>query len=498
MAALFALLSFALFSCSNMSGGGSSSSKNSYPVVRFVANMQSDLATAPQKISGLVSASAGTESSFNDGISRSAMPEIAIDAEAGAGVKYYVEAVTGTEGTDSYIRHFVYGNSSTLELGLESGKTWSVTCGIGEIEIASDLDGNESAGVQTVYMSDNDPSVTISPDNPVYTKTFGLKPSTDGSGNVYLEMTVPDSAGVKTFCSESALAKTLTVSSNTATLSATEVKSGIYDVTFIVYQHDDASGNDLPVYCSVQTINVFDNMTTRVWRPDGGAISDTGAFIVDSAAIESFKQSVFYVGSTGLGLAPADTNSGTPFEPLATMDAAFARINLNANAREYTIFVCGTVEGYGASISLDSSNAKSLLITGYGETQAVLDGKVGATPIWFGSVLDITSTGVPVAIKNVKVTGGNTVYDEDFYVGGDGGGININGDSSSEFRIDGCLITGNKAQSGAGVAVYGAKLKITNTTISSNIADIVNNQGCGGGLCATGDAEVTIGTGCVI
>lgn len=106
---LFALALFAatLFSCSNASGGYDSSSKNSYPVVRFVANMQSDFAAAPQEISGLVSASAGTESFCDDGISRSAMPDVEITFGSDIGVKYYVEAVTGTKGTDSYKRHFV-------------------------------------------------------------------------------------------------------------------------------------------------------------------------------------------------------------------------------------------------------------------------------------------------------------------------------------------------------------------------------------------------------
>ena len=114
----WAFFGVALFSCSNASGGYDSSSSNrkSYPVVRFVANMQSDFAAAPQEISGLVS--------------RSAMPDIAITA-GDDGFKYYVEAVTGTPGSDSYIRHFVYGTTSTMEIGLESGKTWKVTCGIG-------------------------------------------------------------------------------------------------------------------------------------------------------------------------------------------------------------------------------------------------------------------------------------------------------------------------------------------------------------------------------
>lgn len=284
----WAFFGVALFSCSNASGGYDSSSSNrkSYPVVRFVANMQSDLATAPQEISGLVSASAGTESFCDDGISRSAMPDIEITFGTDIGVKYYVEAVTGTKGTDSYKRHFVSGTSSTLELPLESGKTWSVTCGIGALRaISAPSGGGMEYHVQTVYMSDNDPSVTITPDEPVYVKTFGLKPSitSDGTGTINLKLKIMyDTWYVKVSCSAQGWkdanggAETIVLNehqdNDSPILHIGSIKSGIYDVVFKFYDDKDALN-----YCTVQTINVFDDMTTSVWRDDGsGAVVTEG------------------------------------------------------------------------------------------------------------------------------------------------------------------------------------------------------------------------------
>ena len=355
MAALFALVALALFSCSNMSGGGASSSKNSYPVVRFVANMQSDLAAAPQEISGLVSASAGTESFCDDGISRSAMPNITIDSEADAGVKYYVEAVTGTEGTDSYIRHFVYGNSSTLELPLESGRTWSVTCGIGVIEIASDLNGNTSASVQTVYMSDSDPSVTISSDNPVSAKTFGLKPfvTEGGKGNLKLYVSVPTNYKIRTDSDTLVFFKNneFTPASSPAPIEGANLKSGAHEVVFKVYDT-----NGVLVYCATQTINIFDNMTTNSWRDDGSGAFKTATveeksilvFSVDDALIKQFVDTTIYVGKNEYSSDDSDDNAGTAFTPLSSLSAAFKKIEAAAAAgtvdKDYNIYVSGTLE----------------------------------------------------------------------------------------------------------------------------------------------------------
>ncbi|MBP5447599.1 MAG: hypothetical protein J6X95_05805, partial [Treponema sp.] len=503
----------ALFSCSNASNGyDPSSHRNSYPVVRFVANMQSDLATAPQEISSLVSASAGTESFFDDGISRSAMPEIAIDSEAGAGVKYYVEAVTGTPGKDSYIRHFVYGSSSTLELGLESGKTWSVTCGIGVIEVAYAPNGNESAGVQTVYMSDNDPSVTITPDNPVYVKTFGLKPfvTEGGKGNLKLYVSVPSDYVIRTDSDTLPFFKNIVFMppDSPALIQGSNLESGSHEVIFKVYDT-----NDVLVYCTTQTINIFDNMTTNSWRDDGSGAFKTATvegksipvFTVDDALIKQFVDTTIYVGKNEYSSDDSDENAGTAFTPLSSLSAAFKKIAAAAAAgtvdKDYNIYVSGTLRGnYLIGDSGIEGKVKSISIMGLKGAKApdVLLGTSSAN----APVITINTT-VPIKFRDIQITGGT---------GSEGGGINIKKNGADVTLESGALVGddteslatrdsgghGNIASSnGGGIFLKNGKLLLkSGSKVCRNYAGVSDSDtdSGGGGICVKG-GEVTIQRG---
>ncbi len=490
----WAFFGVALFSCSNASGGYDSSSSNrkSYPVVRFVANMQADFAAAPQEISGLVS--------------RSAMPDIAISA-GDDGFKYYVEAVTGTPGSDSYIRHFVYGTTSTMELGLESGKTWNVTCGIGEIEPDSATPSDHTKGtVLTVLMSDNDPSVTITPDEPVYVKTFGLKPSitTDGTGTINLKLKIMATTWfVKVSCSAQGWKdanggdETIVLNehqdNDSPILHIGSIKSGIYDVVF-KFCDDKGALN----YCTVQTINVFDDMTTSVWRDDGsGAVqteSGQTVFNVTESVINLFTQTTMYVGDTGLGgLAPNDQNSGTAFEPLATLHEAAYRIKKYGQGADYTIFVSGTVQGcatFDSDITRDQ--AKTITIMGYNDSGDKLKGyasKLGNIVDFNGVTINTffpeskefnpvitVKTAVPITIQNVDICEGAS---------NGGSGLCIDGAGCSVTIKDGVTISGNKTgKNGGGVSVRAGKFYMKGGKITGNSAfNSSSGNLVGGGVC---------------
>lgn len=521
------VFSLALFSCSNASSGYDPSSlRNSYPVVRFVANMQSDLATAPQEISGLVSASAGTESFCDDGISRSAMPEIAIGAEATTGVKYYVEAVTGTVGTDSYIRHFVSGTSSTLELGLESGKTWSVTCGIGDVQVASSPNGGEYIGVVTVYMSDSDPSVTISPDNPVYTKTFGLKPfvTEGGKGNLKLYVSVPSGYVIRTDSDTLVFFKNgeFTPSSSPAPIEGTNLKSGSHEVIFKVYDT-----NEVLVYCATQIINIFDNMTTNQWRDDGSGAFENKivvgknilVFSVTDELIKQFVDNTIYVGATGFGLDPNDNNVGTAFSPLKKLNTAFTRIKNTGNGKDYRIYICGTLDepNMDVPVGIDSTKAASITIEGYngldssGNPKDKVLGQPIGSPYSNKAFLKILSS-VPITTKNIwlaknegesgksrglylqsgaNVTlGPGTVisgfdagrdYDGDF-----GGGVYV--ESGAALTVKGAVIKDNCAYEGGGIYIEGDG----SVTMSIDGSQITGNHALYGGGISVKGAKVKI------
>ena len=502
MAALFALVALALFSCSNMSGGGESSSKNSYPVVRFVANMQSDLAAAPEEISQLVSRSAGAGAAY-DGLSRSAMPEVEI-SETGA--QYYVEAVCGTD------RRFVYGVDSTLEIGLNSGRTWSVTCGIGTI--GPDPEDATKTIATTVLMSSVAQDFPIPEDNPIFSQTFALTPSTDGSGDVLLEVNVPESGyKVLTYCADSqALMHNTTDNplpqdsedNKKKVLQANDVTSGTYEVVFRIL---DTSG--VLVYCATQTINVFDHMTTKVWRPDGSsAISDAGVFKVDASVITAFVDNTIYVGATGLGLAPSDENAGTAFTPLKKLNTAFEKIKEYGNAKDYRIYICGTIDEPNMIVAgIDTTKAASITIEGYnglgttdGMPQDKILGKTIGTSASNNATLSILSS-VPITTKNIwikkeesetgrtrglYVEGGSdvtlgpgTVISDfnagtDYSNGQDGGGVNVRPDA--KLTVKGAVIKDNTARKGGGIYIKGAEEEVN---ISGS--QITGNHACYGG-----------------
>lgn len=512
----WAFFGVALFSCSNASGGYDSSSSNrkSYPVVRFVANIQSDFDAAPQEISSLVSRSAGTTSFCDDGISRSAMPDVEITFGSDIGVKYYVEAVTGTKGTDSYKRHFVSGTSSTLELPLESGRTWSVTCGIGAVRaISAPSDGGMEYRVQTVYMSDSDPSVTISPDNPVYTKTFGLKPSTEGSGSFSLSFYVDSTSGIENVAKAKLIAvcddpKLAGSSYNTAYQTesgkivfstASNIPSGSYE--FFIRIFNDDSG--VLLYATSQTINVFDNMTTNSWRDDGsGAFKprtvegkQITAFVLDGDLVTKFVDNTIYVGDMGLGLGPDDKNVGTAFAPLASVSEAFKRIAANGNGKDYRIYISGTVQGCSTlDTDITTSKAKSITIEGYNDSGDKLKGyasKLGTTVDFknvtvdsifasgeFNPVLTV-KTEVPVTIQNVSLVEGASRGGSGLYIEG----------AHCSVTIKDVTISDNKASlNGGGVLVVNGSFYMKGGKITKNSAFNSDSNPAGGGVCLRGGA----------
>ena len=473
--------------------------------------MQTDMAAVPEEISQLVSRSAGT-GTLSGAVSRSAMPEISIDA-TGYGTKYYVEAETGTPGKDSYTRHFVFGAASTLELGLESGKTWKVTCGIGEIVADPDNPGDAKKGIVTTkYMADTDPSVTITPDEPVYVKTFGLKPfvTEGGKGGFKLYFNGPTNYKIKTDSQTLSWFHNYTIELGglPGYAEAINIPSGSHEVIFKVYDT-----NDVLVYCATQIINIFDNMTTNQWRDDGSGAFKTATvdgksilvFTVDDALIKQFVDTTIYVGKNEYSSDDSDDNAGTAFTPLSSLSAAFKKIEAAAAAgtvdKDYNIYVSGTLRGNNLIEGSDiEGKVKSISIMGLKGAEApdVLLGASSAN----APVITINTT-VPIKFRDIQITGGT---------GSEGGGISIKKDGADVTLESGALVGddteslatndsgghGNIASSnGGGIFLKNGKLLLkSGSKVCRNYAgthDDDTNSG-GGGICVKG-GEVTIQRG---
>lgn len=456
---------------------------NEKQMVSFSGCLGGAAGAFPARMSAQVSAL--LDGGQSDGLSMSAAPTL--DTEAGGGYEMFatataegVPAVEGVFGTTAADKRF-------FSMSLEVGKTWSVVCGI------------RAAGGGSVMEDSYDFEAKIT--SPVLSHTFNLTPKKDGSGSVALSVTA-DSTVTKAvaLCFDEAwkqaapegAEKALDLTS-AAALSVGSLKSGSYEVSLNFFK-DDGNGGRVFLYSVLQTINVFDNAATDMWISSAGegkiqADADgKTSLVVDGSEIMAAARTIFYVsdaaGAAALEVfAPSDSNSGSAYEPLESLERAVQIISAagnSANKKEYKIFVNGNVP---CNASLDSSLddvALGITITGLGASGSsdALQGD-GSN----NSVVTL-ATKAPVTIKNLSVTGGR---------GSSGAGVNITASGARLVLASGAKVFGNTAAySGGGVSVCaGAELEIQNgAEISANEC----NQGGGLYIFASNDAVPKGGT----
>ena len=450
------VVSLLAISCSNMLGsqGESSSARG--------------CETGSVSFTGTISVSGALPSSLcradGDSVaSRSALPSFTI----GNDYYYYVTA-TQANGSDSVNKNslstpnpFTTTNGVTFALPLTNGN-WNIEAGIKKANVSGIARADDVSVMSETY------PVTISTANPVVSHTFYPKPSQEGSGNVALNISY-DSGKVDSVTAKCGNESwTVSTSGTQATIQMDSIASGTYDLSIYFYKNDSNS-NPILVYSTVQTINVFDNMTTNSWVSDGsGLISDTGVFNLTSTLINQFTRTTFYVGDTKVGTAD-ETGSGSVYSPLPSVTKAVEVIAATGNSsKDYRIFVSGSIKGKQEIPSSITGKAQSLTIEGLNgldenlEPNDVLDGNKN------GTTLTINSS-VPVTIKNLKITGGKNAS-------GNGGGIYI--------------ASGSNVTLGTGALVG----DLTQTTASATSCG--NYASNGGGIYNEG--SLTLGSGSIV
>lgn len=479
-----------IFSCTNFMNAGAkkSSAADKNAVVMFYGTIQDFSGALPEDIAKLCA-------DLKGGAERSAVPVYSFDTE----IQYFAVAECGSDKRDGTFEN----DSNIFSVALGSGKKWKITCGI-----------CENGNTDNIFMSETK-TFDIKASNPVLSYTFTPKPGMTGNGKIDLEFKFNNEGSYRIDYFNAIINGqnySGDILGDNGYLIINQLQSGIYDVTFKFYNNNDtpdSAYDDVMLYYTVQTIAVFDKMTTNTWVSDGNITIDGNKLSVTDAVIEAFEDNSIYVGSTNKGQAASDTNAGTVYTPFKTLQRAINKIETTGNGKDYTIFVYGTVQGCTKipDTIVKGTNGKASSITITGINNAVLDGNVGNTPKGYGHVLWIQSN-VPVTIRDIKITGGNTIYDFDGSVSGtvangegdgSGGGICIAPQSDdSKVVIDGCNITGNHASYGGGIYIENSKVKITNTNIKYNYADTNGNHDQGGGISIYSGAEVTLGSGCVI
>lgn len=411
--------------------------------------------------------------------------------------EYYVKATSN----DGLVHEDIIPAASISKdysLQLEINKTWTFTAGYRKKASGTPDTDSYVAPVNLLIDIDSDSghpySLTLSETviNPATQKVFTLKPLQNGSGTIDLVMTVPTGINdLKLFTSgENGVLipwQTDTLDVTTTSIKTKEnmtIASGSYDVTMIFYKHDTNLNRDFQAYITYQTINVFDNMKTKVWEsgnaPGTESIISGGSFQLTTSLVQKFASSTIYVGAPeGVTVEPDDSRVGSPYAPVRTLNRAFEIIKANTsgdgNTRDYRILVTTAkptaekaAQPQKANLEIPAdittSQAKSIEIVGIGSAPELRPAATNP-----GTVLTV-NTAVPVKLSNIKITGGQGS-------GGKGGAISITQNSAKVTLGSGTVITGNEASDqGGGIYIQGTDASHKPKLIIQNGAEIKSNS----------------------
>ena len=444
--------------------------------------------------------------------SRSALPSYNIGSEY-----YYFVTATQTDGSGTFSINsfnnpsdFDTTNGVIFALSLGSG-TWQIISGVKRSPTSSSVNAN----TDPIIMSDTYPA-TLSAANPVVSHIFYPKPSQSGEGTVELKISVyseiSDFGRVTASCSKSAWAEKVSEPSYDTeagqwiiqTNPSNTLPSGTYEVTFNFY-----NTSNILLYSTVQTINVFDNMTTNTWLSDGsGAIDDNGTFALSNSLVTSFARTTFYVGQTSAATsvevnASDITGNGSPYAPLETVNKAVEVIKANGDSsKDYRIFISGELSGSTEITPPFDGKARSLTLAGLNGLDSNGEPKDSLISDSTEIVLSVM-TNVPVTIKNLAIKGGttglsvgltgtNVIIESGVLITDCSRGVNLYANAS--LTMKGGKISGNIGTSeGAGVeTANGTSFTFEGGEISENEA-----TGNGGGVYIANSATFTMTGGTI-
>lgn len=374
-------------------------------------------------------------------------------------------------------------SGSAFSIKLEKG-TWNITA-----EGFSDSE-------KTVSVLKGSASVSIADENSVKSGiSIKMLPQKDGKGNISLSIEAESGSGIKSVSAEltkngegsSVYSERLNFSSSAAKIEKSDIPSGVYTLSLKFYSESDCNGELF--YAAQEIVNVFNNLTTDTWQGNSVYFSG-GKFVLSKSAVESFKMNTFFVqGESETTYTPAasadDSNAGTYFAPLASVQAAVDKINaINDGTTEYTIFVDGTVtadsngnysENNSSFVNISPASTLSLAIKSLSSEKAVIDaGRNGQNADTTGWRVFYIGSKANVVFENITVTGGS--------LDSSGGGIYAKG----SLTLKNCTVTKNKSNNaGGGISFSGKELVLENTSVTYN-----ESSGNGGGINA--DGKVTI------
>lgn len=397
----------------------------------------------------------------------------------------------GIKGSVYYTVKAVNTKTSSEYNGTVSDSSFSVKVPKGSWNILAEGFSDEGKSVQILKGS-----AEVSVDDDYSAKSgieVAMSPLTDGAGDILLEIKKTAESGIKSFRArleklgggESVSPESIEINfpsdSDFANFKKEEIDSGTYILHLEFYSKAGCTGNLL--FYAQETVNVFKNLTTDTWRGNSSYLKN-GTFTVAKQNVDTFSMTTFFVqGTDGTykpAAAAADSNSGTYFAPLRTVQAAVDKIeSLNDGTSFYTVMVDGnfTAEAEDVKFASDDNAAfvvieplENLNVTIRSisqESQAVLNVDFKGRVFFIGGNASVT-------LESLEVSNGSCIAN--------GGGIFCNGNLNLNY----CTFKDNRSEANGGAICFeGNSLNISG-------GEVTNNSGgsAGGGIYCSGKSSI--------
>lgn len=247
---------------------------------------------------------------------------------------------------------------------------------------------------------------------------------------------------------------------------ATSLAAGSWTLTLAFY--DSSTPQPRLKYHLMETVNIYNGFTSTLLQGSSEYIDNstsTSQILVTRDMTESFARTTLYVRGIGASSFPAyvsdasDSNEGTFFAPLATIQKAVDKIlAINDGLREYKVFVDGTVNC--------ATSSPALYITSLGKNLTLsISGLDSSHPV---NINGNSSTGiikVDETSKNVNMTISNMLMQSssDVAIGFRGKGPLYSSITLNNVHIFDC---GQNTTSNAGaIHLYNAKCTLEGSTV---------------------------------
>ncbi|MBQ3836344.1 MAG: hypothetical protein II814_04370, partial [Treponema sp.] len=449
---------------------------------------------------------AGDTAAGADGISKTLLPPSSIIGTT-VGITYTVTAKhAGQEDIEATVTKSGSSVSYQVDLPFSSDSDeWTLY-----------VYGRQSSSPNTILLGAVD-TIAYGESSKDFTVTYVSDPAiSDAKGSVSLAIPIDDASGIKSavvYCGPVGGSfpggKVVNVSSGKITDTISTLTPGAYNVKIVFYNATNGGGDAL--YAIKDIANVYANWASSMPYGNADYIASGGSgFATISSEMVADQQSVLeggiWLGGSGLtGSAASDSNSGTRFKPVATLQRAFAIANSLAavdSSKTYTINVQGNVNaGTSANKTATINSGAKVNVIG---TNTASPYKVsgGAT----AGTYKISSSGAAVKFQYlnfdklsvIEVSEGKLMVDDSSVTGGKQGGFLVSAGAELE-STQGLKISGCSSAKGGGISCNGT-VNLTGAEISGckSLSGSGSYDGCGGAMFVNGSAAQATLDSCVI